>query len=127
MASHSLLGSTISWEIEQATPVSGVSLSLHTQLFAHKGQSHLQPIGTNAMARAFHDMSINLFETRSLQSFGCMGQCVDWHNLIIIAMQLGRKLQWDPTKEVFTGDEAKEANKHLAREVRKPYDYSFVG
>jgi predicted dehydrogenase len=48
-------------------------------------------------------------------------------HLIIIAMQLGRKLQWDPAKEIFTGDGAKEANQHLAREMRKPYDYSFVG
>ena len=47
-------------------------------------------------------------------------------HLIIIAMQLGRKLQWDPVKEVFTGDGAKEANPHLAREMRKPYDYSYV-
>ena len=47
-------------------------------------------------------------------------------HLIIIAMQLGRKLQWDPAKEVFTGDGAKEANTHLAREMRKPYDYSYV-
>jgi predicted dehydrogenase len=48
-------------------------------------------------------------------------------HLIIIAMQLGRKLQWDPAKEVFAGDGAKEANTHLAREMRKPYDYSYVG
>lgn len=48
-------------------------------------------------------------------------------HLIIIAMHLGRKLQWDPAREVFTGDGAKEANTHLAREMRKPYDYSFVG
>lgn len=48
-------------------------------------------------------------------------------HLVIIAMQLGRKLQWDPKNEVFTGDGAKEANTHLAREMRKPYDYSMVG
>lgn len=48
-------------------------------------------------------------------------------HLVIIAMQLGRKLQWDAKNEVFTGDGAKEANTHLAREMRKPYDYSFVG
>ena len=48
-------------------------------------------------------------------------------HLIIIAMHLGRKLQWDPAKEIFTGDGAKEANTHLAREMRKPYDYSYVG
>ncbi len=48
-------------------------------------------------------------------------------HLIIIAMHQGRKLQWDPKAEHFTGDGASEANKHLAREMRKPYDYSFVG
>lgn len=48
-------------------------------------------------------------------------------HLIIIAMFVGRKLQWNPVKEVFTGDGANEANKHLAREMRKPYDYSYVG
>jgi predicted dehydrogenase len=48
-------------------------------------------------------------------------------HLIIIAMHQGRKLQWDPAKEVFTGDGAKEANQHLSREMRKPYDYSYVG
>ena len=47
-------------------------------------------------------------------------------HLIIIALHTGRKLQWDPSKEVFTGDGATEANNHLAREMRKPYDYSFV-
>jgi predicted dehydrogenase len=47
-------------------------------------------------------------------------------HLIIIAMHQGKKLTWDPNKEVFTGDEAKEANKHLAREMRKPYDYTFI-
>ena len=41
-------------------------------------------------------------------------------------MFVGRKLQWDAAKEVFTGDGAKEANTHLAREMRKPYDYSYV-
>lgn len=48
-------------------------------------------------------------------------------HLIIIALRTGLKLQWDPQKEVFIGDGASEANKHLAREMRKPYDYSFAG
>ncbi|MEI6233367.1 MAG: Gfo/Idh/MocA family oxidoreductase [Planctomycetota bacterium] len=48
-------------------------------------------------------------------------------HLIIIALRTGLKLQWDPEKEVFTGEGATEANKHLAREMRKPYDYSFAG
>ena len=47
-------------------------------------------------------------------------------HLIIIAMHQGRKLQWDPAQEVFTGDGSKDANVHLAREMRKPYDYSYV-
>ncbi len=47
-------------------------------------------------------------------------------HLVIIAMRQGRKFQWDPAAEVFTGDGAKEGNAHLAREMRKPYDYSFV-
>lgn len=48
-------------------------------------------------------------------------------HLIIIALHTGRKLQWDAAREEFTGDGGKEANTHLAREMRKPYDYSFVG
>ena len=48
-------------------------------------------------------------------------------HLIIIALWTGRKLQWDPEKEVFTGDGADEANVHLSRPMRAPYDYSFVG
>jgi predicted dehydrogenase len=47
-------------------------------------------------------------------------------HLIIIALRTGRKLEWDPVKEIFTGDGAAEANPHIAREQRKPYDYSFV-
>lgn len=47
-------------------------------------------------------------------------------HLIIIGMFQGRKLQWDAANEVFTGDGAAEANKLLAREMRKPYDYSYV-
>jgi hypothetical protein len=44
-----------------------------------------------------------------------------------ISMRLGRKLQWDPVQELFTGDGAADGNAHVAREMRKPYDYSFVG
>ena len=48
-------------------------------------------------------------------------------HLIIIALWQGRKLEWNPTQEMFTGDGATEANAHLARPMRAPYDYSFVG
>ena len=42
----------------------------------------------------------------------------------VISMRLGRTLKWDPKHEKFVSD--KEANQWLAREMRKPYDYSFV-
>jgi predicted dehydrogenase len=47
-------------------------------------------------------------------------------HLIVIALRTGRSLKWDPAKEVFVGEGAAEANTHLAREMRKPYDYSFA-
>jgi predicted dehydrogenase len=48
-------------------------------------------------------------------------------HLIVIALRLGAKLQWDPARELFVGDGAQQANARVAREMRKPYDYSFVG
>ncbi len=48
-------------------------------------------------------------------------------HLIIIALRTGRKLKWNPAKEVFTGDGAREANVHLARQMRAPYNYHFAG
>src|SRR5205085_10040314 len=41
-----------------------------------------------------------------------------------ISTRLGRKLQWDPQKEQFVGDD--EANKMVAREQRKPWSYDTV-
>jgi len=48
-------------------------------------------------------------------------------HLIVIALRSGRKFQWDPEKEIFIGDGAQLGNSQLAREMRKPYDYSFIG
>ena len=42
-----------------------------------------------------------------------------------ISMRLGRKLRWDPAAEIFKGDD--EANGMLARPMRKPWDYDFIG
>jgi myo-inositol 2-dehydrogenase/D-chiro-inositol 1-dehydrogenase len=46
-------------------------------------------------------------------------------HLGVLALRLGRKLNWDPEKEQFIGD--KEANSYLSREQRKPYSYESLG
>jgi predicted dehydrogenase len=43
-----------------------------------------------------------------------------------IALRTGLELHWDPTAEKFVGPNAKTANPYLVREMRKPYDYSFI-
>ena len=43
-----------------------------------------------------------------------------------ISMRTGRKLNWDSAAEKFVGEFAREANAHVQRELRAPYDYSFV-
>lgn len=43
---------------------------LKAQLVAHEGQRNAQPIRGDTVPGAFHDMGIDLFETRSLQGFG---------------------------------------------------------
>ncbi len=43
-----------------------------------------------------------------------------------ISLRTKRSLTWDPETELFTGEHADEANRHVAREMRKPYDYDFV-
>ena len=45
-------------------------------------------------------------------------------HLGVIAVRLGRKLQWDPKKEEFVNDT--EANKWVAREMREGYGYDFI-
>jgi hypothetical protein len=42
----------------------------------------------------------------------------------VLSIRLGRKLQWDASKGEFIGDD--EANHFVKREMRKPFDYSFV-
>lgn len=44
-----------------------------------------------------------------------------------ISLRTGKKLQWNPETERFTGEHAAEADAYLAREMRGPYDYGFVG
>jgi hypothetical protein len=47
-------------------------------------------------------------------------------HLATIALRLRRPLSWDPVREQFTGEGAAEANAHVAREMRRPYDYTFL-
>ncbi len=42
-----------------------------------------------------------------------------------ISLRTGLPLSWNSETERFVGDHAAEANPYLAREMRKPYDYSF--
>jgi len=45
-------------------------------------------------------------------------------HLGVIAIRLGRKLNWDPVKEEFIGDA--EAQSYVSRPMRKPYDYTMI-
>ncbi|MGA2174299.1 MAG: Gfo/Idh/MocA family oxidoreductase [Verrucomicrobiota bacterium] len=47
-------------------------------------------------------------------------------HLGVISLRLGRKLQWDPAREEFTGEGAREARAFLTREMRKPFNYHFA-
>jgi hypothetical protein len=55
---------------------------------------------------------------------GHQSACIS--HLGAIALRTGLPLKWDPAKEVFVGEGAEKANPYIAREMRKPYDYSFV-
>jgi predicted dehydrogenase len=43
-----------------------------------------------------------------------------------IALRTGLKLRWHAAKEKFVGENAKQANAYLSREMRRPYDFGFV-
>lgn len=47
-------------------------------------------------------------------------------HLGVISVRMNQPVKWDPAKEHFIGDSAREANKWLTREQRKPYDYSWI-
>lgn len=47
-------------------------------------------------------------------------------HLAVISLRQNQKLTWDPKSEHFTGEGAQEANKHLAREQRKPWTYDCL-
>ncbi len=43
-----------------------------------------------------------------------------------ISLRTGLKLEWDAEREQFVGHNAAEGNRHMEREMRKPYNYSFI-
>lgn len=47
-------------------------------------------------------------------------------HLGVISVRMKRPLKWNPEKEEFAGEHAREANQWLAREQRKPYDDQFI-
>jgi predicted dehydrogenase len=47
-------------------------------------------------------------------------------HLGVIALRTGLKLKWDGKREEFVGENAKEGNGYVSREMRKPYDYTFI-
>ncbi|HEY7500794.1 MAG TPA: Gfo/Idh/MocA family oxidoreductase [Vicinamibacterales bacterium] len=47
-------------------------------------------------------------------------------HLIVIALRTGKRLEWNPVSEKFVGEGASDANAHLSRKMRKPYDYGFA-
>ena len=47
-------------------------------------------------------------------------------HLGVISVHMKQAVKWNPDKEEFTGDNAKEANTWLVRKRRKPYDYTFI-
>ena len=56
------------------------------QPVAHESERHRQPVGRDAVARAFHDMSVEVLPACVLQRFGGGGQALNGHDLILIAM-----------------------------------------
>lgn len=47
-------------------------------------------------------------------------------HLGVIALRTGRRLRWDGERERFVGAHARRANAYLSREMRAPYDLSFI-
>ncbi|MEK7677275.1 MAG: Gfo/Idh/MocA family oxidoreductase [Verrucomicrobiota bacterium] len=87
------------------------------------------PAGAVRLYKSDNHMG-NFFECiRSRQAPICEAEIghrsISVAHLGVISVRLGRPLKWDPAKEEFVGDN--EANKWLSREMRKPYDYSYIG
>lgn len=90
----------------------------------------LEPLPSNAQRLYVSDDHMgNLFDCiRSRKAPICEAEIghrsASICHLGAISLRLGRKLKWDPKREQFVGD--KEANKFLAREMRRPWFYDSM-
>ena len=89
-----------------------------------------QPLGSDAVKLYVSNNHMgNFFDCiRSRQQPVCEAEIghrsVSVCHLGVLAIRLGRKLQWDPAKEMFVND--REASGMVAREMRKPWGYDAV-
>ena len=90
------------------------------------------PLGSNAVRLyASNDHMGNFFDgVRSRKEPICdveIGhRSISVAHLGVISVRLNQPLQWNPEREKFTGANAREANRWLVREMRKPYTYDFI-
>jgi len=102
------------------------------EITANDKELLLAPLPENAVRLAVSDDHMgNFFDcVRSrkdpVASVGTGHRSACIGHLIIIALRTGLRLEWNPEREKFVGPGAAEASKHIARRMRKPYDYSFV-
>ena len=47
-------------------------------------------------------------------------------HLGVISLRTGLRLEWDGKREEFVAENAMEGQKYVQREMRKPYDYTFI-
>lgn len=93
------------------------------RLYAHENPD--RPPRTDKLASLINHMD-NFFDCVKKRNLETISDAVSQHrsvsacHLANIALRLGRKLRWDPDKEMFVGDE--EANRHLSREQRKGFE-----
>ena len=93
------------------------------QLYAHDNPD--LPNRTGKLASLVNHMD-NFFACVKSRNVQTISDVVSQHrsvstcHLVNIALRLGRKLKWNPMKELFIGDD--EANRLLSREQRKGYE-----
>ena len=120
-------------KLDNGSPAGGIFIGDKGKIEIHRGKFVCNP--PELAKEPIKDSEIHLYESKSHMGnwFDCMKtrkdpicsaeighrSCTVCH-LGNIARWLGRKLEWDPGREIFPGDE--EANKFLDTEKRKGYE-----